>query len=113
MERIYDGEPQTVTGSATPAKTLKIEYEGKDGTQYEKTQTAPTDAGSYAVTVSFAGDSEYKAYSKTVQLNVAKADPIIDAEGSSAGKRSAGYTGSPVSVEPVGCPAAIAVMMVN
>lgn len=104
LERVYDGEPQTVTASSTPAKTLKIEYEGKDGTQYEKTQTAPTDAGSYAVTVSFAGDSEYKAYSKTVQLNVAKADPIIDAEGSSAGKISAGYTGSPVAVEPVVIP---------
>ena len=104
LERVYDGEPQTVTANSTPAKTLKIEYEGKDGTQYEKTQTAPTDAGSYAVTVSFAGDSEYKAYSKTVQLNVAKADPIIDAEGSSAGKISAGYTGSPVAVEPVVIP---------
>lgn len=104
LDRVYDGEPQTVTASSTPEKPLKIEYEGKEGTEYAKSETAPINAGLYSVEITFAGDSEYKACSKTVELNVAKAEAIIDAEGSSAGKISAGYTGSPVAVNPVVIP---------
>lgn len=109
LQRVYSGNPQTVTATATPAKTLQTEYEGKNGTVYAKSLSAPTDAGTYAVTISFAGDSEYKAYSKTVEMSVAKADVLIEAEGSSAAKITAGYTGSPVAVTPVTVPNDIAV----
>lgn len=104
IERVYDGDPQTVTAVSTPAKTLKIEYEGKGDTVYTKSETAPADAGTYSVTVSYAGDAEYKAYTETVDMNVAQAEVILNAEGAVSGKITAGYTGSPVAVNPVVVP---------
>lgn len=66
---VYSGTPKAGSGSATgvggsadglsPAVTLS--YSGTSGTTYGPLAAAPTNAGSYTVTASFAGNSNYSA----------------------------------------------------
>ena len=56
----YTGEPIANTLTApTGVASVKYEYEGKSGTVYEKSETAPVDVGSYTVTATFAMDYGY------------------------------------------------------
>jgi hypothetical protein len=83
---VYDGSPHGATGGATgvggtndvlsPAVTLS--YTGTGSTSYAPTATAPTDAGTYAVRASFAGNTNYESGSAgPVPFTIDKADQII------------------------------------
>lgn len=81
---IYNGNAQvgftgTPTGEYTG--TYEITYEGtrKDGTTYPKTTAAPTDAGSYTVTIAVPADNDYYIGSATVNFTIEKAE--IDVSG--------------------------------
>ncbi len=67
----YTGEAIAVTYTGTET-SLTVTYEGKDGTEYAKSETAPTDVGNYTVTVSFAGNDALNAFSMTVDLEIKK-----------------------------------------
>ena len=80
----YTGEPIANTLTAPDGvAAVEYEYEGKDGTVYEKSETAPTDAGSYTVTAAFTMDYGYNQLaSATATLNINKADitaPVVTA----------------------------------
>lgn len=82
-----DGKVSTVyTGAAivpditvTPeGKEITVTYEGTGGTVYESSSSAPVNAGTYAVKISFAGDDETNAYERTVELTVNKAQNTLE-----------------------------------
>ena len=82
----YNGSPFPANGSATglggitlsPAVTLS--YSGTGSTSYGPTSTAPTNAGSYTVTASFAGNADYLAGSSTpAAFTISKATPAFSA----------------------------------
>ena len=82
-----DGKVSTVyTGAAivpditvTPeGKEVTVTYEGTGGTVYESSSSAPVNAGTYAVKISFAGDDETNAYERTVELTVNKAQNTLE-----------------------------------
>ncbi len=59
--KIYDGDPCTVTKSDLPRGfTSTITYSGKlhDGSNYSSTTTEPTHAGTYTATVTFSGSND-------------------------------------------------------
>lgn len=57
----YTGSPISHTLEAnTGVSSVKYEYEGKNGTTYAKSETAPTNAGIYTVTASFTMETGYK-----------------------------------------------------
>jgi hypothetical protein len=73
----YDGNPNGGTASATgPAslnQSLTLSYEGRNATTYGPSTTAPTDAGDYTASASYAGDSNYQPSSGSKQYSIAKA----------------------------------------
>jgi hypothetical protein len=84
----YDGTAHAGSGAATgvggvaltPAVTLT--YVGTGATTYASSSTAPTDAGTYAVTASFAGNDNYiGGSSSAATLTIAKADATINVQG--------------------------------
>jgi hypothetical protein len=93
----YNGSPRAGSGFAhgvggigdvlSPAVTLS--YTGTSGTTYGPTSTAPTAAGSYTVTASFAGNVDYAAASDTASLTIGKAAPACTVTG-----YNVTYTGS-------------------
>ena len=82
----FDGSTQPATGFGfgvggvsdvlTPAVTFS--YVGVSGTTYGPTATAPTNAGSYQVTASFAGNTNYTSAANTGSLTINKAAPVFD-----------------------------------
>jgi len=82
---VYDASAKTGTGSATgvgsPAEVLSpvtLSYVGTGSTNYTASGTAPTNAGSYTITASFAGNNNYEAHSsETVPFIISKATPTI------------------------------------
>jgi len=58
---VADGTPKTVTVEPKAEKSrgaITVRYEGRDTTNYEKSETAPSEAGKYAVTFDVAADYE-------------------------------------------------------
>jgi hypothetical protein len=60
----YDGLPKAGTGTATGVgganlTPVTLSYSGTGATTYGPTATAPTNAGTYTVTATFAGDANY------------------------------------------------------
>jgi hypothetical protein len=77
----YDASSHAGSGSATgvdsESLTVTLTYTGKGTTSYPETTTAPTNAGTYQVTASFAGNSNYESASKSADLTINKADSTI------------------------------------
>jgi Bacterial Ig-like domain (group 3)/Galactose oxidase, central domain len=81
----YNGNPHAATGFAygiggvsdvlSPAVTFS--YVGTGSTTYGPTATAPTNAGTYQVTASFAGNDNYTSASNTATITINKATQAI------------------------------------
>ena len=66
-----DKAPAPVATSATNGTTgVSYTYEGRDGTTYAKSETAPTDAGSYTVTASFEESANATVCTATANFTV-------------------------------------------
>ena len=66
-----DKAPAPVATSATNGTTgVSYTYEGRDGTTYAKSETAPTDAGNYTVTASFEESANATACTATANFTV-------------------------------------------
>jgi uncharacterized repeat protein (TIGR01451 family) len=78
----YDGNPHGATASVTGAaglnQTLTVSYVGRNGTTYGPSNTAPTNAGDYTASASYAGDSNYNASSDSKDFSIAKASQSIN-----------------------------------
>ena len=78
----YDGTPKAVTVQTKDAigiGAVKVYYEGSYGTTYTRSETAPTNAGSYKVILAVAEGTNYRA--KEIQagtLNIDKADLTVE-----------------------------------
>lgn len=78
----YDGTPKAVTVQTKDAigmGAVKVCYEGISGTTYTKSETAPTNAGSYKVILAVAEGTNYRA--KEIQagiLTIDKADLTVE-----------------------------------
>ena len=78
----YDGTPKVVTVQTKDAigiGAVKVYYEGSYGTTYTRSETAPTNAGSYKVILAVAEGTNYRA--KEIQagtLNIDKADLTVE-----------------------------------
>jgi hypothetical protein len=65
---VYNGNPQPIdhcraAGGVTGLGSITIYYEGANGTVYEKSDTPPTEAGAYAVSVDIAEGETYTSAS--------------------------------------------------
>lgn len=70
----YDGNPHGQSASATGTnlnQSLTVTYTGINGTVYNASTTAPTDAGEYSASASFAGDANHtgSSDSKNYKIN--------------------------------------------
>ena len=78
----YDGTPKVVTVQTKDAigiGAVKVYYEGSYGTTYTRSETAPTNAGSYKVILAVAEGTNYRA--KEIQagtLTIDKADLTVE-----------------------------------
>ena len=78
----YDGTPKVVTVQTKDAigiGAVKVYYEGSYGTTYTRSETAPTNAGSYNVILAVAEGTNYRA--KEIQagtLTIDKADLTVE-----------------------------------
>jgi uncharacterized repeat protein (TIGR01451 family) len=77
----YDGNPHggtaNVTGPAGLNQSLTVTYTGRNTTVYGPSTTAPTNAGDYTASASYAGDSNYNPSSDSKDYSIAKATPVI------------------------------------
>ncbi|MFN6962583.1 MAG: YDG domain-containing protein [Pyrinomonadaceae bacterium] len=88
----YDGMPHAASGFAyglggvgdvlTPAVT--ISYAGSGSTVYPSSPTAPTGAGTYVATASYAGSTNYSANSDTAALTIEKAGSTVTVSAANA-----------------------------
>lgn len=78
----YDGTPKAVTVQTKDVigmSAVKVYYEGSYGTTYTRSETAPTNAGSYKVILAVAEGTNYRA--KEIQagtLTIDKADLTVE-----------------------------------
>lgn len=72
IKKTYDGSPLTVAYEGTEA-ALTVTYTGSGETEYAESATAPADAGTYVAKLSYAADSKFNAFEKTVELEIEKA----------------------------------------
>jgi len=73
----YDGSPKSFSASAVSGAEFAIEYQGRNGTFYAASATAPTKAGDYMVTATVT-DLD-KIGSKSQEFTISKAIPTISA----------------------------------
>ncbi|MFN8384345.1 MAG: sortase [Anaerolineales bacterium] len=86
---VYDGTPHAATGFAygvggtgdVLAPAVTFSYTGTGGTVYGPSAVAPTNVGTYDVTVSFAGNLNYTPASDTTTLTITPATPAISITG--------------------------------
>ena len=83
---IYDGSPHvataTATGGVSEIFSAELSYEGINDTTYALTATAPTMAGTYAVTAFTEGDGNNSfARSAPVNVTITQATPAVVAHG--------------------------------
>ena len=101
--KVYDGEPAddpSVETSNTGAD-VTYTYEGVGGTSYGPSETAPTDAGIYAVTVSVEQTATHAAAtSEPVTFSIAKAASAVTAP--PAAVSGLIYTGEPQALVTAG-----------
>ena len=70
----YSGQPIAVSVTSEQSVTYVVKYAGADGTVYEESETAPTNAGKYTVSITYAGDENYNPYSGQFTLSIGKAE---------------------------------------
>lgn len=95
--KIYDGKPIAVTTTIEPSHLeASYMYQGtlKDGTVYEASPQAPTQAGNYKITASTKGDINHSAASVSANIEIAKRAANI-----TLNNKSTAFTGSPISIE--------------
>jgi hypothetical protein len=102
LDSEYDGNPKSFSASVFGGGELAIEYQGRGGTFYAASATAPTNAGDYMVTATVT-DLD-KIGSKSQEFTIRKATPAITTPTSSAivyGQTlsSSGLSGGVASVE--------------
>src|SRR5439155_1214171 len=81
----YDGTPHAATGfaygvggvSGVLSPVVTFTYAGTGSTTYGPTATAPTNAGTYQVTASFAGNANYTNASNTASITISRATPVF------------------------------------
>ena len=74
---VYDGNAHapagiTVAGNKVLVKNLEVTYEGAEGTTYEQSETAPTNAGKYIMTVKVPESNTKYIGSATCAFEIAK-----------------------------------------
>ena len=77
----YDGQPHGGTAVATGFgglnQNLTVSYEGRNGTNYGPSTTAPTNAGDYTAAATFNGDADHDGSSDNKNFQIGKATPSI------------------------------------
>ena len=78
----YDGTSKAATGSVSGVggvilTPVTFNYKGTFSTVYGPTATAPTQLGTYEVTASFAGNSNYNSSSNTASMSIICSDAAI------------------------------------
>ncbi len=78
---MYDGTPHGATAAVTGVgglnESVAVSYVGRNGTTYPSSSTAPTDAGDYTASASFAGDANHHASTDSKDYSIAKANQTI------------------------------------
>lgn len=73
----YNGRPHggsaTATGAGGLSRALAIAYSGRDGTTYGPSATAPTAAGDYTASATYAGDANHTGSADRQPFTIAKA----------------------------------------
>src|SRR4030095_8793240 len=90
----YDGSPHggtaAVTGAGGLNQSLTVTYTGVSGTAYGPSTTAPTNAGSYSASATFAGDTNHTGSIDTKNFQITQASSTTTVTVSNAA-----YDGSP------------------
>jgi uncharacterized repeat protein (TIGR01451 family) len=77
----YDGNPHggaaTVTGVGGLNQGVTVSYSGRNATVYGPSTTAPTGAGDYTASATYAGDSNYASSSDSKDFQITKANQSI------------------------------------
>jgi MBG domain (YGX type) len=80
----YDGQPHGGTATVTDAgglnEDLQVTSNGRGGTTYGPSSTAPSAAGGYTAGASYAGDANHTASQDSREFTIAKAPLIITAD---------------------------------
>src|SRR5438093_1080887 len=75
-DAVYDGTPHggtaNVTGAGGLSQSLTVTYTGINGTAYAASTTAPTNAGQYSASASYAGDANHEGSSDSKSFTIAK-----------------------------------------
>jgi hypothetical protein len=81
----YNGNPHGgtayVTGDGGLNQSLTVNYEGRNGTTYGPSTTAPTNAGDYTASASFAGDDNHTSSSDSKDFSIGKAAATVSITG--------------------------------
>ncbi len=100
----YDANPMVFTvtpnvsmGPGITASEFEITYEGRNGTVYTSTTTAPTDAGDYTVIASVKESNSYYQGSNSANFTITPAATTIDLNLPVANPV---YTGSEIAITP-------------
>jgi len=94
----YDGSPHggsaLVAGVGGLSQILTVHYTGRNGTVYADSVTAPTGAGDYTASATFAGDTNHagSADSKAFTINRAPSSTVVSCP------VSVDYSGSPLTI---------------
>jgi len=77
----YDGTPHGGTASVTGVgglnQSLTVSYSGRNGTIYGPSTTAPTNAGDYTASATFAGDANHTGSADSKDFSIAKAQTTL------------------------------------
>ena len=80
----YDGNPHggsaDVTGAGGLNQSVAVSYSGRNSTTYGPSATAPTDAGDYTATATFAGDDDHNGSSDSDDYSIAQASLTVVAD---------------------------------
>ena len=106
----YNGSAQAleITGTLPEDVEVTYYYEGTNGTDYTKSTTAPTNAGTYTVTAEFSGDENYNSISyMSATLTIEKAN--YDTKGLTFENLIVTYNGEGQALAVSGLPAGVEV----
>lgn len=92
----YNGLSYSIDPASTD--TPAVVYQGTGDTTYAASTTAPTNPGSYAVTVTYAATSTHKAASGTAYFEITKATVAVTAQGYTGTYDGASHEGATVTV---------------
>ena len=99
---VYNGNQHAGSGSVNvTGGVVTFAYVGLNGTNYSST-TAPTNAGSYMVTATYAGDQNHTGSSDSATIAIAKATSSVAVAGSAFTYDGTTHTGGSAAVSGVG-----------